>query len=138
MAIVIEEVFKPSYFCSKCGDVYEDIEDCPKCGDKLSVTTIYRVKRICNRCNKKFEATVEYFEDNPKCSDCKEYLELLPSNDTHSFIFDGQWNGRPIGKVIRERNEQLKKKNAGYSYENTSSIRNKTAATHADRKRRGL
>jgi len=124
--MVIEEIFKPSYFCSRCGDSYEDIEDCPRCGEKLLATSIYRVKRICNICDKKFEATLKYFEDNPKCPDCKEYLELLPLNDTHSFVFEGKWNGKSIGKMVRDRNEQLKKKNEGYSYENPTTLSEKT------------
>ena len=136
--MVIEEIFKPSYFCSRCGDNYDDIEDCPKCGDKLFVTSIYRVKRICNTCDKEFEATLDYFEDNPKCPDCKEYLELLPINDTHSFVFDGKWNGKPLGKMVRDRNEQLKKKNEGYSYETPSTLSEKVTKQHADRNSRGL
>lgn len=135
--MIIEEIFKPSYFCHRCGNTYEDIEDCPRCGDKLSASTIYRVKRICNTCDKTFEATLDYFEDNPKCPDCKEYLELLPINDAHSFIFDGKWNGKSIGKMVRDRNEQLKKKNEGYSYENPQSLSEKITDQHADRKSKG-
>ena len=126
--IVIEESFIPLYFCSQDGKFYEEAGNCTLCGLVLQETEPpYSVKRICNNCNEKFEASVEYFDNNTKCPSCNVgNLITLPSRDTHHFIFNGEWDGKPMGKKIRERNEELKKKNAGYSYENTPSIREKT------------
>lgn len=135
---IIEEPFTPKYFCSFHGNFYKDKGYCLLCETELVATKIYRVKRICDNCGEEFEATVEYFVDNSKCpfSFCAGNLALLPPNDTHHFIFDGQWDGKPMGKRIRERNEQLKKKNEGYSYENPQSLGDRTRTMYNERKKK--
>ena len=139
MRTIIKEEYQSSYFCSKHGTSYDVPGICPICDIELIATEICRVPRICDTCEEEFEATAEYFTRHPECPNCKEgNVVVLPPNDTHSFVIDGQWNGVPIGRKVRARNEELKKKHAGYSYENTPSVREKTMAKHAERKNKGL
>jgi len=135
MRKIIEEEFTPRYFCSTDGNSYDFPGKCPLCDVELQGSVIHRVPRVCNLCDEEFEATVKYFEAHPNCPDCKDgILEILPPNDTHSFVIDGQWNGVPIGRKVKARNEELKKKHAGYSYENTPSMRETVTQKAIERK----
>jgi len=126
------------YFCSKCGKFYNTLGTCNKCNEELTISDPYKVKRKCNKCGEITEATPSYFVDHHTCTICKEgTLEVIKIHrDTHHFIFDGQWDGRPMGKRIRERNEQLKKKNEGYSYENPQSLGDRTRTMYNERKKK--
>lgn len=119
-------------FCPKCGNHYSDesIVMCPYCNQSLNFTESYKVKRVCNKCDFTVIAPPSYFENpvNLKCNNCK--VGLLEKEDINnysaSFVIDGKWNGVPVGKKIREKNEQLKKKHAGYEHETPETIRKKT------------
>lgn len=139
MRTTIEESFVPKYFCSTHGHMYDVPGKCTLCDTELIATAINRVQRVCGSCNEEFEATVGYFESHPECPACKDgILGTLPPNDTHSFVIDGQWNGVPIGKKVRERNEMLKKRHAGYSYETQASMKDTAEAKLKSLKEKGI
>jgi len=123
----IEESFKPDWFCSKCGKVVtpenqtQSNNKCSRCDIPYMIGEIYRVERVCDHCDEKFEATKKYFDNNPNCPNCNlGVLQLLPPVSSSSFVIDGNWNGGNVGKKITEKNRQLQKKNAGYSHEQQS------------------
>ncbi|MCK9541094.1 MAG: hypothetical protein M0R03_03590 [Novosphingobium sp.] len=117
---VIEEAYIPSRFCPKHGIIHQTRDDCPICYTPLSFTEIYRVKRVCSNCNEEFLASVEYFLNNSKCPTCSSELQLTTLQSSHHVVIDGVWDSQDRSKVIVEKNEQLRKRYAGYSYEQQS------------------
>lgn len=132
-------------FCSKCGNYYHDdfTVTCPHCNISLNFTESYKVEKECSTCGYKVQAPPSYFiEDfnNLICPYCKtgrlETKEIY--GEAPSFAIDGKFNGANRDRIIREKNEQLKKKHAGYSYENPKSIKDRTFEKFKERKERGL
>jgi len=112
---------------------------CPKCG-WLSKETKFEVSMLnaiveCPRCKSLLKENKEYwiplydkdldridFElvsiAERKMVDFPNRYFPVPDNDTlFNIKIDGEWNGTPIGKKIQEKNEQLKRKVAGYEHE---------------------
>ena len=81
---------------------------CPKCAHKE--IDVFR-----------WNTNLESAEHCPKCGIAM--VRLFPKN-THVEI-DGTFDSKDVGKTIQEKNEKLKEKNAGMSYE-SESIKNKT------------
>jgi len=117
-------------FCPKCGIFYKelDMNACRHCNTTLNFTESYLVSKKCSACGSIVNAPPSYFEQQSITPCCgKGVLEtMITFGETPSFSIDGKFNGANRGKIIKEKNEQLKKKNAGYSYENPESIRDKT------------
>ncbi len=133
----------PRYFCPKCGKFYSldfpptktiqrKVEDskldfsfyvCDGCGTELRQEEFPLVTRMCENCGTFFESTFRYFEKHSDCPNCEPGCKLVPFSNKntapHVFI-DGSWDGVPVGKKIQEKNEQLKRKYAGYSHEQKS------------------
>lgn len=111
-------------FCSKCGrfELSTDIDICCVCGTTLSKTIPTLRVWKCEKCDEEIEAEISYFQENLTCPTCKEGILYNPCsrqvNQSSSFKIDGVWNGGNVGKKIQEKNEQLKKRHEGYSYEN--------------------
>jgi len=129
-------------FCPKCGNYYRDntIIMCPHCSMSLNFTEYYNVERKCDACDFTVKAPPSYFEENPSnyiCPHCEEgkLVKVEIFQEAPSFSIDGKFNGANRSKIIREKNEQLKKKNAGYSYENPESIKDKTHRKFEERKK---
>lgn len=117
-------------FCPKCGkyyhfnqlisagktsgDVCRDNVCAICCSSQLKVAEPYRIVKICNNCGERYSATPEFFKGYSKCSQCNSNLETLHKlKESTNFIINGCWNGKPRGPVIREKNEQLKRKHSG-------------------------
>jgi len=109
----------PRWYCSKCGSFYDTDGTCNTCGSNLMKEEFSLHKRICDKCGQVFQSTLSYFESNDSCLICHEGTLVKPEirNQASSVFIDGSWNGVPVGKKIQEKNEQLKRKHAGYSYE---------------------
>jgi len=128
-------------FCPKCGNYYRDdfMIMCPHCNMSLNFTESYKVERQCSKCDYVVQAPPSYFIKDPTlsiCPYCKEgRLEVKEIyREAPSFSIDGKFNGAKRGKMIREKNEQLKKKHAGYSYETPKSISERTLEKYKKRK----
>lgn len=119
---IIAEVFQPKYFCPSQGDFYASPGECPRCGMLLELLEVYRIERVCDKCDEKFSATIVWFDNNSSCPTCKEGTLVLPSPtySSHHVVIDGKWDGKDRTKVITEKNDQLRKKFAGYSHEQKS------------------
>jgi len=126
-------------FCPKCGNFYlEDINTCPHCNITLNFTDCYQVERKCSACGTIIQAPPDYFMNPPKITPCcgEGVLEMIDiTGSAPSFVIDGKFNGANRGRMIKEKNEQLKKKHAGYSYETPESIRSKTERVAAEKKK---
>jgi hypothetical protein len=60
------------------------------------------------------------------CEHCKKPLQRQFPLNVHITGIDGSKDGKDLGKVTQEKNESLKKKFEGYSYEQ-QSIRDKVS-----------
>jgi predicted nucleic acid-binding Zn ribbon protein len=58
------------------------------------------------------------------CEKCGEALHRVFPTSTHIVSVGGSKDGKDIGKVNKEKNDSLKKKWSGYSYEE-QNLRNK-------------
>jgi len=81
---------------------------------------IYTYK--CNNTNcKEFLKPHEHHVINPShlvhCELCGDVLERMFPLSVHITSYNGEKDGRDMGKVTKEKNESLKKKWSGYSYE---------------------
>jgi hypothetical protein len=108
------------FFCKKCGDYYTIVDGvesgspCPWCGTILQRDEPYLVPVMVD--GEKFGVPPE---------EVRELLEngnaaLVVAGElpfTLNIKIDGEWNGMEIGHKIREKNDQLKRKWAGYSHE---------------------
>jgi putative FmdB family regulatory protein len=76
----------------------------------------------CDNCGHKEEDVFRHSSqlDDPEiCKSCNTIMRRLFPKGTHSVI-DGKMDHTSIGKKIKEKNEQVKAKFAGYSYEQAS------------------
>jgi hypothetical protein len=115
-------------FCGTHGLIKGGHIQCPLCNQALNMTAPYTIIRKCDSCEEEVDATPSYFESVlckcPACEDGK--LQVIHTqHSAPNFVLDGSWNGKDRSKVIKEKNEQLKRRNAGYSHEQ-QSIKEKT------------
>lgn len=104
-------------FCKRCGWVTNDlvVVDCVSCGLALVDNNAYIIP-IQN-------VVTAQIEHHPQAAaaellrDPMRYIPVPDTNEAFSVLIDGERNGLEIGKKIREKNEQLKKKVAGYERE---------------------
>lgn len=109
---------KTAYFCRSCGDLSETPGNCPRCEIEFSVDESYVISRECYVCNITFLASPGFFDVNPNCKYCCNSLSVkFVNNEASHFKIGSSWDGKPRGPIIMEKNNQLKKKHAGYSYE---------------------
>jgi hypothetical protein len=105
-------------FCPTCGWYGEDIADgvCPECRSELKKNTPYLIPVYDKESGNVIESPATYalhlFQSYPE-----RYFPVPDSEKGFNIKVNGEWNGTPIGKKIQEKNEQLKKKVAGYSHE---------------------
>jgi len=122
-------------FCGSHGIIKGNADTCPLCGQTLNISISYTVKRMCDTCGEIVEAPPSYFNSiEHKCPSCEDGI-LCNIDIIHTapnFVLDGSWNGKDRSKIIMEKNEQLKRKNAGYSYEQ-KSIKEKTTKALQDK-----
>ena len=115
-------------FCPKHGIIKGDFLSCPLCSQGLNQVTSYVVIRKCNSCGEEVEAPPSYFiERDHRCISCPGIL-VIPDTDKQTaphFVLDGSWDGKDRSRIIKEKNEQLKRKNSGYEHEQ-QSIKEKT------------
>lgn len=128
------------YYCSKCGTIYHESGKCTRCNELLLVDNPSLVTRICNKCDEHVNALYSYFEVPRTCPTCKEGTLVVRDalQEAPHFLLNGEWDGKRRGSVIKEKNELLRKKNAGYEHENPESIRNKTFKKYKERKEKGM
>jgi hypothetical protein len=119
---VIVITTKPYYFCPKHGNVSDKPGKCPQCNEDYVAEEPSTVTYICDKCGVRYIAPPSYFQEHPLCSDeCKGALHnACTPQSSFNFVIDGNWNGGNVGKKIQQKNEQVKKKWAGMSYEQTS------------------
>jgi predicted amidophosphoribosyltransferase len=123
--IINEPEKEVSKYCAKCGSQAGNEERiCKVCNTILNVTLsdLILVPRGCPVCGKGFKASFDYFEKNPNCPDCGSPLKYFDkfSVSSNHVVIDGVWDSKDRGKVIREKNDQVKAKFSGYSYEQKS------------------
>jgi hypothetical protein len=128
------DCFEKGYFCPKCGKRYsaeisKDVEYpnelvCESCETTLVQEEPTFLHYTCEICNEIYEAELEWLElHNFICISCKGHLVnvcSLKKETAFHVSIDGSWDGVPVGKKIQEKNEQLKGKLAGYSYEQST------------------
>ena len=116
-----------NYFCPKCGNLvcieipFENIfEDRPQeepkcaiCGETLKPLRPYSVPVI----DTEGEIQPAKPEDVRELKRTLNVTTLPDKQDAINVLVDGELNGIDTGKKIREKNEQLKKKVAGYENE---------------------
>jgi hypothetical protein len=122
--IIIESTIPKRFYCSKCGRFYDDSGVCITCNITLIEEEPYTVLRVCDNeeCQRKVEGRLEDFKINSTCPICKIGNLIIPSLEKTIIhvVVGREWDGKPRGKVIREKNEKLKEIHSGYSYENQS------------------
>jgi RNA polymerase subunit RPABC4/transcription elongation factor Spt4 len=104
-------------FCKKCGTSTEEdhLQLCPGCGFALVQNNVYLIPIV--------NVETSQIERHPQdvawklLDDPRKFIPVPQKDDTYNVKIDGELNGVPTGKKIREKNEQLKKKVAGYSHE---------------------
>jgi len=132
---IVSAVAKPDYFCPNCGEqvvvsVNPGVTDtmlsfkvtailvCDICNSPLIRRNRYKVPLVDSDGN---IVEVDPEEVEQKLQSVKEgdkpYRLLSDNEDTINVFVNGELNGIDTGKKIREKNEQLKKKVAGYEYE---------------------
>jgi len=116
-------------FCSKCGDQYADAGICPKCGRELhTYDPPALITRICSKCGMTYHALPEYFSRVLGCCTlCGGTLQFPPPVYNVHTLIDGSWDNHDPGKVFKEHNEKLKRREGtGYDYVTpTQKIRRK-------------
>jgi hypothetical protein len=133
-------------FCPKHGTLiehgpFENTEGvCAECGLTLNQCVPAYVKYICETCGEIYEAEIDWLEENKfTCISCKGMLVNKCGYGERSVFhvrIDGSWDGVPVGKKIQEKNNQLKEKHAGYSYEQ-ASLQEKVGELVQKRQREG-
>jgi hypothetical protein len=114
------------YFCTKHGDSFPEPGFCPICSTELIQSSPAYLKYICEQCSEIVEAELLWLEANdftcPVCHGVHCLVNKCSKNEKTTFHvkIDGVFDGVPIGKKIQEKNEQVKKHYAGYSYEQKS------------------
>jgi len=76
----------------------------------------------CDTCGEVIEEYVHRFDAEVTCKSCNKVMRKLYNGI--NVVFDGNMNGGDRGKKIQSKNNSLKDKYAGYSYEQ-ESIRQK-------------
>jgi len=76
---------------------------CDSCGERVNDEYIPRMEN----------------PDPVRCPKCGAVMRKLMPNRIHAKI-GASFDGRDVGTVVKEKNEKLKKKWAGYSYEQES------------------
>jgi len=115
-------------FCPKHGIIKGDFINCPHCGIMLNQTVAYTTIYKCDKCGEEVEAPPSYFiQRDHRCFSCLGTLKKLEKEikSAPHFILDGSWDGKDRSRIIKEKNEQLKRKNSGYEHEQ-QSIKEKT------------
>ena len=100
-------------FCPKCC-LRGSWETCPDCQVPMKQDKLYKIPVFI------FEKdAIDYrFVDEAQIMFSRGWACPVPnSTTTFNVKTNGEWNGVDIGKKIKEKNEQLKKKVSGYSYE---------------------
>jgi hypothetical protein len=104
-------------FCSKCGNSYEDnVKLCKDCNIELNTFIEYKIPLFDNEQNCIILEKVSIAQ-NLLLQYPERYFVVETGNYVFNVKIDGEWNGVPIGKKIMEKNNQLKKKVAGYEKE---------------------
>ena len=139
--ITIPPIVRPNpYFCPKHGKSFAEPGVCDICGITLNKCGPAYVKYICVDCGEIYEAETEWLEENKfTCISCNGHLVNkcgFTKNPTFHVSIDGSWDGVPVGKKIQEKNNQLKDKYAGYSYEQ-STVREKVGEMVQKRQQEG-
>jgi predicted RNA-binding Zn-ribbon protein involved in translation (DUF1610 family) len=115
-----------NYFCTKHGGSSSKPGICSVCGQPLVQSTPSYLKYICEQCGEIVSAEIAWLEVNaftcPSCNGVHYLVNKCLKNEKAGWHvkIDGVFDGVPIGKKIREKNEQVKKHFAGYSYEQNS------------------
>lgn len=75
------------------------------------------VNKKCNTFNEVRRLILRGDHQIPKCVDCRKDLQRVLPNKLHVTGVGKEIDGKDLGKVTQEKNEQLKSKWSGYSYE---------------------
>ena len=104
-------------FCKRCGWSTDDKQAalCAECSLALVDNNAYIIP-IQNVVTERVEYHMQS-EASELLKDSAHYLPVLDTHEAFNVLVDGELNGLEIGKKIREKNEQLKNKVAGYEHE---------------------
>lgn len=104
-------------YCKRCGQGTDDAQPvvCSVCGLALVVNNVYiiPIKNVITGETENHPQT----EARVLLGDSTKYVPVTDGQMAFNVRIDGELNGVPLGKKIQEKNEQLKKKVAGYERE---------------------
>jgi|GEM_PF-3272505 hypothetical protein len=129
-----------TYYCPKDGNTASEPGQCPACNQEMREFEPSLVKMTCNYCGAVHRVEYGLLSRELICWNCSSGILEQPLNyeGAPNFKVDSKWNGKDRGKVIQEKNEQLKRRHAGMEGESRNLREEITKKTQAMLKRESL